>query len=313
MNIKFCQEVLYCFVDLFAINKILNLIIKPINLTKIMNQNKKLLSAKIAFVSSVAVIAVITIFFYIKKDKSSLPSQNKELTSLNSTGLDPKQEVKNVAQVEEVIVKWVQSNPAAIIESVVEMEKRNRTKQQEEYQKNVSLKTHQLFDDNTDPKYSSGKYDVSLVEFFDYNCGYCKKAQSSIEKIIKDDSKIRIIFKELPILGKSSEELSRVAIAVNMNNSKDYLKFHNALMKGSPRSKEEAIEIAKNLGIDTVKIEQILNKKKDEIENKINDNKKLSMEVGVNGTPAFIIGDDFIPGAIEYDSLKEKIAKQRKK
>ena len=247
----------------------------------------------------------------LKSDVAS-PVENAEL-AIKPTGLDVAQPVKNIGDVEKVIAKWVEVNPAAIIQSVVSMQQKAAEKQQNEAQKNISSKQSELFKGKNDPAYAPKGYDVSIVEFFDYNCGYCKKVQTSVEELIKQDKKVRIIFKELPILGQSSVELSKVSIAVNIVSAESYLGFHNAIMKGNPRTKEDALAIAKGLGIDTKKVEKALESKKSEIEAQIKTNQELASTIGINGTPAFVIGENLIPGALDTAALKERVATERKK
>jgi protein-disulfide isomerase len=239
-------------------------------------------------------------------------SENEPLV-VKETGLDLKAPVANIGDVEKVIARWVESNPEAIIQSVVSMQKKAAEKQQQDAQKNVVLKKDDLLNNKKTPTYSPKGYNVSLVEFFDYNCGYCKKAQSSVEKLIKEDKKVRVIFKELPILGPSSVELSKVAIAVNMVKSESYLDFHDALMKGSARTKEDAIKIAVGLGIDEGKLQKTLTDNNSDIEEQIKLNQQLAASIGINGTPAFIVGEELIPGAVDFSTLSDKISAQRKK
>ena len=113
--------------------------------------------------------------------------------------------------------------------------------------------------------------------------------------------------------GQSSVELSKVSIAVNIVSAESYLGFHNAIMKGNPRTKEDALAIAKGLGIDTKKVEKALESKKSEIEAQIKTNQELASTIGINGTPAFVIGENLIPGALDTAALKERVATERKK
>jgi protein-disulfide isomerase len=246
-------------------------------------------------------------------NQESSPSSENEALVIKETGLDLKEPVTNIGDVEKVIAKWVEANPEAIIQSVVVMQKKAAEKQQEDAQKNVSLKKDDLFNNKKSPTHSPKGYNVSVVEFFDYNCGYCKKAQASVEELLKQDKKVRIIFKELPILGASSVELSKVAIAVSMVNAESYLGFHDALMQSGARTKEDAIKIAKGLGVDEAKLQKVLTDKSSDIEEQIKLNQELAASIGINGTPAFVIGEELIPGAVDFNTLKEKISAQRKK
>lgn len=261
---------------------------------------------------AISFLVIGGIYFALPQSSSddSKSIQNQK-TASKPTNLDSNKKIESVGDVEEVIQKWVEANPEIIIQSVVAMQQQAAEKQQQEAQKNVSSSQNQLFSQNDDPMHTPEGYDVSLVEFFDYNCGYCKRAYASVKQLIAEDTRVRIIFKELPILGPSSVELSKVAIAVNILDSSKYVKFHDALMTGKARTKDDAIKIAKSIGIDTKKLTKTLNDKQSEIANKIESNQKLASSIGINGTPAFVIGEDLIPGAVGIDTLKAKIKSQR--
>lgn len=277
---------------------------------------QKLFSWKVtaALVLLVLIICGIYVSTHKKNSKANPSSSVEGMESvIKPTGLDVSATVQNIGDVERVIEKWVESNPEAIIQSVVKMQQKAAEKQQSDAQKSISSKQSDLFKEKNDPVYAPKGYDVSIVEFFDYNCGYCKKAQSSVEDLIKQDKKVRIVFKELPILGSSSLELAKVSIAVNMVAAEKYVSFHNAIMKGSARTKEDAITIAEGLGIDVQKIKDTLESKQSQIESKIKSNQELAAAIGINGTPAFVIGENLIPGALDVNALKEKVAFERKK
>ena len=111
----------------------------------------------------------------------------------------------------------------------------------------------------------------------------------------------------------TSEELAKVAIAVNMVDSNKYMKFHDALMKSNAKNKEEALNIVRKVGVSVARVKRVLNSSKSEIESLISFNRQLGSSVGINGTPAFIVGEELISGAVDVSVLKEKIAAQRQK
>ncbi|MDA0902051.1 MAG: DsbA family protein [Proteobacteria bacterium] len=216
--------------------------------------------------------------------------------------------------VEAVIAQWVKDNPEAIVQSIMDMQQRAVQEQQKQAQSNISSRLDDIYENPETPTSGAANYDVSVVEFFDYNCGYCKRAQQTINQLLESDAKVRVVFKEYPILSASSEELARVALAVNIHNPAKYLAFHNALMQSSARSKNDALRIAKDVvKLDVAKIEQVLSDRKDEIQSQLDANRQLGASIGVSGTPAFVIGEELISGAVGLDALKAKIAEQRKK
>ena len=158
------------------------------------------------------------------------------------------------------------------------------------------------------------KGDVTLVEFFDYSCGYCKRALSDMLTLLKDDPNLKIVLKEFPILGPGSLEAARVAIAVRMQDpgGQKYFAFHQELLGGpGPVSKEKALAAAKGQGLDMARLEQDM--ASDEVGATLKENVKLASVVGITGTPGYVIGKDVVVGAIGITGLKRQIDTARGK
>jgi protein-disulfide isomerase len=230
-----------------------------------------------------------------------------------SSGLDGDDEVETVEDVEKVIAKWVEANPKFIIQAFAKIEQQAREERVKMAGQNISAKKEEIFNDKNSPSYAAGSYDVTIVEFFDYSCGYCKRANATVEEVLKSDSKVRVVYKEFPILGPSSEELSSVAIAVHLSDPASYKKFHDALMKSNARSKDAALKVAKEKGLNVAKINATLSEQKDKIAQIIQENRALGGSIGIDGTPAFIIGEELVPGAMDTESFKAKIKELRNK
>ncbi len=211
----------------------------------------------------------------------------------------------------ETIAIWVQENPEAILESIVNMQKKQAQNQQQNAQKNISARFEDLYNRKDSPTKEASGSDVTIIEFFDYNCGYCKKALESIKKIAATDKKVKIIFKELPILGQSSEDLAKIALAFNIIAPSKYFDFHSALMKSKARTSGEAIKIAEVQGVTKAKINRILKKFDTKINEEITLNRELSASIGIRGTPAFLIGDQLFPGAVGFEALQQAIKQAR--
>jgi protein-disulfide isomerase len=154
--------------------------------------------------------------------------------------------------------------------------------------------------------------DVTVVEFFDYNCGYCRRALSDMLTLIKDDSKLKIVLKEFPILGPGSNEAARVAIAVRMQDpgGQKYLAFHQQLLGSSgPASKDKALAAAKEQGLDMERLEQDM--ASEEVRATIDESVKLAGIVGISGTPGYVIGNNVVLGAVGTTALKAQIDSAR--
>jgi protein-disulfide isomerase len=153
--------------------------------------------------------------------------------------------------------------------------------------------------------------DVTVVEFFDYNCGYCKRGLPEVQKLINDDKKVRFVFKELPILAKGSEEAARVALAAKRQGK--YWEFHQAMLGSKGQANEaSALKIAESLNLDMAKIKTDM--ASDSVKNELQSDLLLAKQLGVNGTPHFLVGDKAIPGAPDdlHDQLEALVSGYRK-
>ncbi len=140
------------------------------------------------------------------------------------------------------------------------------------------------------------KGDITVVEFFDYNCGYCKRGMPEVQKLIQADPHVRIVFKELPILSKGSEETARVALAARRQNK--YWEFHQAMLASKGQANEaSSMKIAESIGLDMDKLKA--DYKSDAVKDELDKSKALAKKMGINGTPHFLVGDKSIPGAPE--------------
>ncbi|MDX2073666.1 MAG: DsbA family protein [Alphaproteobacteria bacterium] len=152
--------------------------------------------------------------------------------------------------------------------------------------------------------------DLTIAEFFDYHCGYCKHFVPELVKVMDGDKKLRVVFIDLPILSEDSATAARAAIAVNRIDKTKYFAFHTALMKETGKFDEaKLIEVVKKLGIkeSALKTEMA----KPEVTAILDKNRELAKDLGVNGTPGIIIGSEVIPGALSSDELKKYIATAR--
>lgn len=212
---------------------------------------------------------------------------------------------------EEQMKQFILNNPEVIMQSV---EQHQVKKYQEEMKKSgQAVKDHlkEIQENPNDPKAGSASASVKIVEFFDYNCGYCKRMQPLKEKILSDLKDVQIIFKELPILGENSKVAAKAALAVHMVAPDKYFAFHSAFLKhNGPKSEQFIEETCKSLGIDFAKVKETMNSAK--VEEVINENHKLAEKIGVNGTPAYIINDEFIPGALSYEEVKSRVDSAKK-
>jgi protein-disulfide isomerase len=154
--------------------------------------------------------------------------------------------------------------------------------------------------------------DVTLVEFFDYNCGYCKRALSDTLALLQDDPHVKIVLKEFPILGPDSADVARVAVALRMQDpdGQKYLAFHRELL-GSPGliGKTKALDAAKDQNVDMARLERDITS--DEVATTLAEDMKLASAVGVTGTPSYVVGEKVMIGAVGIGGLRAQIATTR--
>jgi protein-disulfide isomerase len=205
----------------------------------------------------------------------------------------------------EVIIKdYLLNNPEVMLEINNVLEAKMDKIQAERMAVAVKENADDLFRPMASPIVGNAKGDVTMIEFFDYNCGYCKKAFGDVAHAIDNDKQIKLILKEFPILSKGSEEASRVALAAKMQGK--YWEFHRAMIENQGQANEaSALRVAEKLGLDMTKLKKDM--ASPEIKKEIDDTRKLATKMGIQGTPHFIVGDRIIPGAPE--NLAELLGK----
>jgi protein-disulfide isomerase len=213
------------------------------------------------------------------------------------------------AAIEKIVRDYLMANPEILIEMMAELKKRQEMTATESARKAIGQHAKDIFDDPDSPVGGNPKGTVTIVEFFDYHCGYCKQVQGPMQTLLKEDGNIRVVYKELPILRDESRTAALAALA-SVKQGK-YEAFHNALMgTKAVLDKSRIMAIAKTVGLDTAKLEKDM--EAPELAAALEKNMELARLLDVSGTPAFVIGNDIIPGAISLDELRKVVAKARK-
>lgn len=215
------------------------------------------------------------------------------------------------AQVQEIVRQMLKDHPEMVLEAIDALEAKEAKEKQDieaKAQEALKSKTAELTRDADDGVAGNPKGDVTLVEFFDYRCGYCKSMVDRIADIVKADGHIRVVYKEFPILGPNSIVASKAAIA-SMHQGK-YLPFHDALMASKGNLDEAAIYgLAKDAGLDVERLKHDMTDPA--IDKLVAKNKDLAKVLDIDGTPGFIIGQQIIRGASDEATLKQAIAQAR--
>jgi protein-disulfide isomerase len=214
-------------------------------------------------------------------------------------------------EIEKIVREFLLKNPEVVRDAIIEL--RRREEQAETQLRSEALKSHQakLFNSPRAIVIGNPKGNVTLVEFFDYNCGYCKKALGDVSELLKNDPNIKIVLKELPILSPGSVEAARVAIAVRIQDATKYLAFHRILLSGRGEANAaRALAAAKEAGLDIERIKKDMNSA--EVEATLQESAELAEALKVSGTPTYVLADQVIPGALPYERLVVAIAAVRK-
>jgi protein-disulfide isomerase/sulfite exporter TauE/SafE/copper chaperone CopZ len=216
------------------------------------------------------------------------------------------------AAIERIAKDYLISHPEVIQEALAELERRQQAAQLELHRATVKDNATAIFDSSHQVILGNRQGDVTLVEFFDYNCPYCKHAFADMAALIKADPKLRVVLKEFPVLGENSVEAAKIAVAVRMQDGDGakYFEFHRRLFEGRGQAdRARALAAAKEAGVDMARLERDLASA--EVQATINENFKLAEGLGINGTPSYVIGSEVVVGAVGLDELGKKIAAAR--
>lgn len=207
------------------------------------------------------------------------------------------------------IREYLMANPEVLVEAMQELERKQDSQRDVVAQKAIRQYQRELQQDPDSPIVGNTNGDVTIVEFSDYQCPYCKRAHQAVKAAIVADSKVKLVFKDLPILGEPSKIAAYAALA-SVKQGK-HAAFHDALMEyGGKLDGDRIFEIAIAVGLDITQLRRDMDDPK--IKQIIDRNTALAAALGVRGTPAFVIGNQFVPGAVDADTLKQLIAEARK-
>ena len=205
--------------------------------------------------------------------------------------------------------EYLLKNPEVIMEALQILQQRQRTAEAETLKRTIAARSEEILNDAAAPVGGNPAGDVTLVEFFDYNCPYCRRVAPTVTELEEADPDLRLVYKEFPILGRGSQFATRAALASNRQGK--YVPFHNALMQATEQVTEESVMVvARTVGLDT---EQLRADMQDPaIQEAIGRNLRLANALGITGMPSFIIGEELVPGAVDLRTLQSLIARARK-
>ena len=212
--------------------------------------------------------------------------------------------------IEAIIHDYLTKNPDVLIDTLQAAEDKIKGDARDKAAQALSARRREIFDDPETPIAGNPKGDVSLVEFFDYRCPYCKQVEPSLEALLGEDRQLKLVYKEFPVLGPESVTASRAALAARKQGKYDAL--HRALMLLKGQINEAAVlKTAESVGVDVERLKRDM--AAPEIARALKANTELAEALDIRGTPGFVIGNAIVPGAIDLASLKQMIATERRK
>jgi protein-disulfide isomerase len=230
-------------------------------------------------------------------------AQRAQVSPQTSTG------AAEVDPFEQRIREYLLKNPEVIMEALQILQERQKAAEAENLQRTIAERSEEILNDPAAPVGGNPEGDVTLVEFFDYNCPYCRRVAPTVVELEEADSDLRLVYKEFPILGPGSQFAARAALASRRQGK--YVAFHKALMQATEQVNEETVlGIAREIGLDTERLEQDM--QDPAIEDAIARNLQLANALGITGTPSFIIGQEVVPGAVGLGTLQSLIERARR-
>ncbi len=212
-------------------------------------------------------------------------------------------------EIEKIIRDYFLKHPEFMVEVLHAAEAKLKAEKAADAREAIAARRDELLHDGAAPVGGNPDGDVTIVEFFDYRCPYCKQVEPALAALLKEDRKLRIVYKEFPVLGAASVYAARMALAARRQDK--YAVFHDAMMATKGQITEDVtLKVAKLAGIDVDRAKSEMNDK--EIGDAIKRNYALAETLDIQGTPAFVIGDALVPGATDIENLKKLISAARK-
>jgi len=211
--------------------------------------------------------------------------------------------------IEGIIHDYLMHNPDVLIEALHGAEDKLNREADAKAEKVLDDRHREVFDDPATPVGGNPRGDVTIVEFFDYRCPYCKQVLPSLQALLKEDGKLRFVYKELPVLGPQSVVAAQAALAAQRQGK--YEDFHTAMMATKGQLTDDTVyKVAGSVGLNVEQLKRDMNAP--EISKVLKDNLALADALNIHGTPGFIIGNQIVPGALSLETLKSMVADARK-
>ena len=213
-------------------------------------------------------------------------------------------------EIEAVIQDFLANHPDLLLQAIEKADDKLKSDAKDKAARTLAEHRQQVFDDPASPVAGNPNGNVTLVEFFDYRCPYCKQVEPALEKLLAADHQLRLVYKEFPVLGPDSETAAHVALAARKQGKYDA--FHRAMMAATGHIDEGVIyKVAASAGLDVDRLKQ--DAKSPDVDKAVSANLDLGNSLGIDGTPGFIVGDQIVDGAMPLSQLQQLIATARAK
>lgn len=214
------------------------------------------------------------------------------------------------SEIDKLIHDYIMDNPQVILDAVRKHQETQEAAEQAAQQQRLSDMRQQIENAEMSPAGGNIEGNVTVVEFFDYKCGYCKRVHETVIDTVANDGNVKLVYKEFPILGPESMIAARAALGVFYNIGDKYFDFHDALMRArGGYSEDRVLEIAASVGLDKTAVKKHMEDPR--IDTELRHNMALAEALGIRGTPAFIVDNTLVPGAIDRESLEQLIKQAR--
>jgi protein-disulfide isomerase len=245
------------------------------------------------------------------QDRSA--QENQTTAPISAAGAPETFSPAQAHEIESIVKNYLVQHPEVLQDAMEALDRRQKEADADKARVTIKDNKATIFNSSHQVVLGNPQGKVTMVEFFDYNCAFCKRAMADMLDLLKTDSDLKFVLKEFPVLGPGSVDAAHVAVAARMQDpsGKKYMEFHQKLLGGrGPADKMRALAVAKDVGFDMTRLEKDMNS--DEVKATIEENMKLADALGVNGTPSYVVGDEVVVGAVGLDELRAKIKNERK-
>jgi protein-disulfide isomerase len=210
------------------------------------------------------------------------------------------------SEIEAIIRAYLLEHPEVVVEALKAFDEKRAAAEEARAREMISALSDQLYDNPLSPVGGNPNGDVTIVEFFDYNCPYCKRVTPDLKSLVDSDGEIRLVYKEWPILSPESEIAARAALAAYQQDSGAYQKLHDAMMAQRGKlDRDIVLALAASAGLNIERLETDMTSS--QVEAELEHVRRLAEQIGINGTPAFLIGRTLVPGAISFEQMQKLV------